>query len=83
MTVNKEEKAPVPNDSTPIWNLVVQDMQERNEVGKKKYGTPLQAFNGRNALIDLYQELLDAVVYVRQHLEEQKITCEKCKCEKS
>jgi hypothetical protein len=32
---------------------------------------PLQAHNGRNALIDAYQEALDLVVYLRQAIEEQ------------
>lgn len=56
----------------PIWELVIQDMQDRHESGIKKYGTPLQAFNGRNALIDAYQELLDLCVYLRQKIEEDK-----------
>lgn len=33
---------------------------------------PLQPHNGRNALIDAYQEALDLVVYLRQALEECK-----------
>lgn len=31
----------------------------------------LQANNGRDPLIDLYQELMDAIVYARQYLEEK------------
>jgi len=47
-------------------------MEERRQMGFEKYGTPLQAFNGRNSLVDLYQELLDAVVYIRTQIEEDK-----------
>lgn len=38
-----------------------------------KYGTPLQANNGRNPLIDAYQEALDLCVYLRQEIEERSL----------
>ena len=41
-------------------------------MGTEKHGTPLQAFNGRDALIDAYQEVLDAAVYLRQAIEERE-----------
>ncbi len=69
--MNVPEPAPLPNASTPIWDLVCADMRERDHVGRAKYGTPLQAHNGRDALVDLYQELLDACVYVRQEIAER------------
>lgn len=47
------------------------DMRERDATGRQRYGTPLQPHNGREALKDAYQELLDAAVYIRQHLYEQ------------
>ena len=47
-------------------------MKGRDNVGRAKYGTPLQAFNGRNAIVDAYQEALDLVVYLRQVIEEMK-----------
>ena len=53
-----------------IWNLVIQDMIARKAQGIERYGTPLKADNGRDALVDLYQELLDACAYVRQLIEE-------------
>lgn len=68
----KDQPPPTPKSSTPIWDLVIQDMQQRDQVGRERYGTPLQAFNGRDALVDLYQELLDAVVYCRQLIEERE-----------
>ena len=60
-----------------IWSLVIEDMETRDLVGREKYGVPLQAGNGRDALLDLYQELLDAVVYTRQALEERAIAARK------
>jgi hypothetical protein len=50
--------------------LVQADLLDRQRVGIKRYGTALQAFNGRNALQDLYDEILDGCVYARQALEE-------------
>jgi hypothetical protein len=66
-----EQVAPVPNGSRPIWELVMEDMAERDRVGRQRYGTPLQAFNGRDALVDAYQEALDFVVYLRQVIAER------------
>lgn len=66
------QPAPQSNTSTPIWELVIADMRERDHVGRQRYGTPLQANNGRDALVDLYQELLDAVIYIRQVITERE-----------
>jgi hypothetical protein len=65
------ENAPVANGTTPVWELVIADMRDRDNFGREKYGTPLQAFNGRNPVVDAYQEILDLAVYLRQHIEEQ------------
>lgn len=66
------EPDPVPNDQPAVWDLVLDDMKERDALGRQRYGTPLQPRNGRKPLRDLYQELLDAVVYVRQELYERE-----------
>ena len=50
---------------------VAEDMRARSEAGTNKYGTPLRAFNGRNAKMDAYQELLDTLQYFRQDYEEE------------
>lgn len=71
--VTQEQPAPVPNASRPIWDLVIEDMKQIDQKGRKSYGTPLQAFNGRDALVDAYQEALDLAVYLRQAIEERKI----------
>ena len=54
----------------PITDLLINDLIERREFGTSKYGEPLKAFNGRDPLIDAYQELIDLLVYIRQHMEE-------------
>ena len=56
---------------SPILGMVLADLTNRALEGKEKYGEPLKAHNGRNALWDLYQELLDAAMYIRQVIEEQ------------
>jgi hypothetical protein len=42
------------------------DLKLRAEMGKAKYGTYLRVDNGRNASLDLYQELCDAIMYSKQ-----------------
>ncbi len=71
--LNTPEPNPVLNESTPIWDLVILDMKARDNEGRKKYGTPLQAHNGRRPLVDAYQETLDLAVYIRQELEERGV----------
>lgn len=52
---------------------VVADIMARKEFGLKKYGTPLQPFNGRNTLNDLYQELVDGIKYATSAIFESKL----------
>lgn len=70
--LSEPEPDPVPNDGPAVWGLVLADMQERDALGRQRYGTPLQPHNGRKPLRDLYQELLDAVLYARQELYERE-----------
>ena len=62
---------PTRNDEMSIQELVLDDIQDRMEFGRKKYGTLLQPFNGRDALRDAYEEALDLVMYLRQAIEER------------
>ena len=70
--VNSKEPLPKKNVTQPIWEMVVEDMKERDLVGEQRYGMKLQKFNGRNSAKDAYQEILDFTVYARQWLEERK-----------
>jgi hypothetical protein len=49
--------------------LIAQDMRERDAAGRAKYGMPLTADNGRDHLVDAYQEALDCAVYLRALLD--------------
>jgi len=72
-SLNKEEPRSVRNDLPHIWDLVISDMKERDSIGAAKYGTSLQGFNGRDALVDAYQESLDLAVYLRQTIYERDL----------
>jgi hypothetical protein len=59
-------------DGLDVTAMVVIDLQRRSAMGEKKYGTKLKTHNGRNALIDAYQEALDLCLYLRQAIAEQE-----------
>ena len=66
-----DQPLPTPNDSTDIQTLVIHDIEKRREVGIDRYGTALQAHNGRDALQDAYEEALDLCCYLRQMIAER------------
>lgn len=69
-------KEPMPTKGKKdILPLVVADLRERDKIGTIKYGTTLQSHNGRDSLVDAYQEALDLCMYLRQAI------CEKDSCE--
>jgi len=54
-----------------IQAMVRADLEERERLGISRYGTALYPHNGRDALRDLYEELLDACCYVKQAMIER------------
>ncbi len=59
--------------SSPSWDFaacLTPDIEARVVSGEKKYGTRLKTNNGRNATLDLYQEILDGVNYAAQNILE-------------
>lgn len=69
MDPTQEQQPPV-KGMGDVWLLVLQDMEARRLHGIEKYGTPVQPHNGRDPLVDAYQESLDQCVYLRQAIEE-------------
>lgn len=64
---------PVPRPELPsMHDLVRADLVNRKDYGYRKYRSTLTAFNGRDPLLDAYEEALDLVVYLRQAIEERK-----------
>lgn len=63
---------PIPKgEGPPIFDLMMKDIEERKASGIETYGEALRAHNGRDPLIDAYQEALDLAVYLRQELYER------------
>lgn len=84
MTTNKaskHQKDPKKNDLPCVQDMVIADLEARKKVGIERYGTILQPHNGRDTLMDLYQELLDACNYVRQVIYERDNPQPKGRCE--
>jgi len=51
-----------------VTDMVIVDLMRRKDHGLQKYGTVLTPDNGRDALIDAYQESLDLCQYLRQEI---------------
>ena len=68
---NHDQPEPTKNDHPAIWHIVIMDMLNRDHIGRERYKTPLQPYNGRDALSDAYQEALDLAVYLRQAIYER------------
>lgn len=62
---------PTINDEQDIQSRVIEDIVARREVGIRRYGTALQPHNGRDALLDAYEEALDLTMYLKQALVER------------
>ena len=70
-TIATEQQPEPKTGNGDVWLLVLADMEARRTEGIRRYGTPLQPHNGRDALVDAYQEALDLACYLRQLIEER------------
>lgn len=61
----------LPNDRPSIQDLVRADLNKREQIGIQRYGTKLQAHNGRDMLRDAYEEAMDLTVYLRGVIAER------------
>lgn len=66
--VVRDFEARLPDDAAR--HLLVSDARERHRLGVHRYRMALGPHNGRNSLVDAYQEALDKVVYLRNALLE-------------
>ncbi len=72
MNLNDPEPFPLPVHGEPaVWDLVIEDMRQRDHMGTRKYGQRLVAGDGRDSLVDAYQECLDLAVYLRKAIRER------------
>lgn len=69
------EPMPTKNELPYMWpkaiDRIIEIARQRDDFGAKKYGTRLQPFNGRDPLVDAFQEGLDKLVYIEQELFER------------
>lgn len=56
----------------PTWFHVIKDMKKRNKFGMKKYKISLDVTTKKDLLQEHYEELLDAVVYIKTYLLQKK-----------
>jgi hypothetical protein len=71
MTTIDDQPSPVPREGAPsVLALVRADLVAREQIGIERYGTTLNPHNGRDGIVDAYQEILDAAAYMRQVIEE-------------
>lgn len=68
----EHQQDPEKNNLPCVQDMVIADIDARKQVGIERYGTVLQPFNGRSALMDAYQEALDLAIYLRQLLYEEE-----------
>lgn len=66
-----DQPLPVPNVAPDIQSQVIADIERRRQVGIRRYGIALQPGNGRDALRDAYEEVLDLACYLRQEMVER------------
>lgn len=62
----RNQKETNPKDST--WNDVIKDIRKREATGVLKYGKYLTKHTSEDTLQHLYEELLDAVVYIKTEI---------------
>lgn len=78
-TLAAAQPAPTASDHhPPVLELLIETLRTRSAAGALKYGTLLKPFNGRDALIDLLQELADGCMYVMQAIAERDAVAQRC-----
>lgn len=69
-----QQRAPKPTERSKVIvpeGFYKKSCEARLKQGEITYGQRLMTFNGRDALVDCAQELLDALVYCQQAQQEQ------------
>lgn len=66
MSDHVEQELPEVNEQPFVHDQVAIDVLRRGQLGKQRYGTKLQPFNGRDAARDMYEEFLDGACYALQ-----------------
>jgi hypothetical protein len=67
-----DQPAPKPG-GYPVQAVLIEALKQRMQFGLKKYGRPLETNNGRDPLLDMWEEMLDMVSYFTQFVLEQGV----------
>lgn len=68
-----DQPLPVPNEHPDIQSAVIADIEKRRELGIQRYGTALQPLNGRDMLVDAYDEAIDLAIYLKGAIVERDL----------
>lgn len=71
-SANTPEPAPLPGVARSTWDLVIEDMAERDRLGAGKVRRSAPARQRPRHLVDAYQECLDQALYLRAEIEKRK-----------
>lgn len=66
-----DQPLPTKNDAPYVQDQVMAYIERRKQVGISRYGTALQPFNGRDALVDAFEEVIDLAQYLGQLIIER------------
>jgi hypothetical protein len=67
-----DQPLPLHHEGVPsIQDRLIRIIQGRAQVGVQRYGTTLQPFNGRDSLLDAFEESLDLTIYLLQVMDER------------
>jgi hypothetical protein len=61
----RDQPLPAPGELN-VQEVLSKVVIERMRYGIEKYGSPLETFNGRDPIRDVWEELIDALVYMTQ-----------------
>jgi len=63
--------SPAPPGAKSVQDSLIEDIEARKQQGLRTYGTLLHPHNGRDALLDAYEEAIDLALYLKQALLER------------
>jgi len=68
-----QQPMPYLSPGEPVYKMVLTDVINRSIHGRSIYGGFLTADNGRDNLVDAYQEAIDLVLYLRAEIERRHV----------
>ena len=66
-----QQSPPIQSDRPSAHDQLIEVIQERKQLGLERYNSLLQAYNGRDQMVDLLQELVDGSAYLINAIQER------------